>query len=787
MKKLVLFTIIILFSSSVFALCSYPSQVNCDSYDEVNQVGNEWINNTCTQEELMACANNWIKISELKFSKLDGWYCGDTHYHTIFTNVNGERGWDMGKTSNEINRAGLDFFFATDHSNSIKHLGGATNWENFKERCNFDSYGCLIGEEINCDYSHVMKNVFPYYTDSGNHILSYNYLPYIDDGSQSLGNIWPIPTTNTPSCSSMINTINKNGFVYVAHPESEFSTTSINNPAINLVISLILNYLGVDEVKIISKFKDYSLPFTGLEVWNGNIEDNEVKLDLANGLERWKELLLDGRKVYISGGTDTHGDTCGYDSWIGSKNCTYPFASVATCVNAGSFTKSNIINAFKNGKSYVTNNGALVMEISNRYKPEMPKAEMSDTIKLCKDESILIKFTYNISDKCHLKLKRGIIGQSDEDLSETQGYREGYGTKETSDLVNSNRYYRAECISDNGLRRIYTNPIWVEIDESDSDNDGICDMYDTIYNIAPTNGITITRNTLFNYGTYNLPDGIKISGENIVVDCQNSILIGTRTQGSKGISINGYNITLKNCMIKNYWTGISLAGTNSLIKSNSISDNGFIGIETIINQPYGHKLENNDIFNNVQYNLYNSLSGNINAENNWWGIINITEIETKINRGEGLVDFSPFSQTSFFNEYIPCNPSWSCTDWSTCSNKQQSRTCNDINNCGVLTGKPSETQSCSSSSSSNSHHHSSSSSSSASSIVVAQEESSSDDKILISDNQNQQTETINLDSPSTNKITGSAVGTIDNNTLIIASVFIFLIFFIFIIVLIIRR
>jgi hypothetical protein len=41
-----------------------------------------------------------------------------------------------------------------------------------------------------------------------------------------------------------------------------------------------------------------------------------------------------------------------------------------------------------------------------------------------------------------------------------------------------------------------------------------------------------------------------------------------------------------------------------------------------------------------------------------------------------------------------CTPNWSCGSWGTCSNGQQTRTCTDSNNCGVTTGRPAITQSC---------------------------------------------------------------------------------------------
>ncbi|RLG12597.1 hypothetical protein DRN73_01930 [Candidatus Pacearchaeota archaeon] len=48
-----------------------------------------------------------------------------------------------------------------------------------------------------------------------------------------------------------------------------------------------------------------------------------------------------------------------------------------------------------------------------------------------------------------------------------------------------------------------------------------------------------------------------------------------------------------------------------------------------------------------------------------------------------------------------CIENWSCSNWSICINNLQSRTCNDLNNCGTIKNKPNETQNCSSSYTSN--------------------------------------------------------------------------------------
>ena len=41
-----------------------------------------------------------------------------------------------------------------------------------------------------------------------------------------------------------------------------------------------------------------------------------------------------------------------------------------------------------------------------------------------------------------------------------------------------------------------------------------------------------------------------------------------------------------------------------------------------------------------------------------------------------------------------CEPLWDCGSWSSCSNKQQTRTCADWNSCGTTSGKPAESQYC---------------------------------------------------------------------------------------------
>jgi len=56
--------------------------------------------------------------------------------------------------------------------------------------------------------------------------------------------------------------------------------------------------------------------------------------------------------------------------------------------------------------------------------------------------------------------------------------------------------------------------------------------------------------------------------------------------------------------------------------------------------------------------------------------------------------YSYYCRTPGASSCNVCTPSWTCGSWSSCSSGTQTRTCTDSNNCGVTTGKPSTSQSC---------------------------------------------------------------------------------------------
>jgi hypothetical protein len=84
----------------------------------------------------------------------------------------------------------------------------------------------------------------------------------------------------------------------------------------------------------------------------------------------------------------------------------------------------------------------------------------------------------------------------------------------------------------------------------------------------PTDACSITISTTFQRGTYYLPSGISAQGNNIKLDCNGSTLYGDGpTTTFNGVFLYNYpsNFTLKNCIIKNYGTGIYI--TNNVVLS----------------------------------------------------------------------------------------------------------------------------------------------------------------------------------------------------------------------------
>ena len=86
------------------------------------------------------------------------------------------------------------------------------------------------------------------------------------------------------------------------------------------------------------KFPMDALPFDCLEIWNGPMRESNLR-----AVGYWQSLLASGKKVPVCGGSDYHRDT--------------PFLFLGgptTCVYSESAGKSDILNALRRGRAFIT-------------------------------------------------------------------------------------------------------------------------------------------------------------------------------------------------------------------------------------------------------------------------------------------------------------------------------------------------------------------------------------------------------------------------------------------------
>lgn len=123
--------------------------------------------------------------------------------------------------------------------------------------------------------------------------------------------------------------------------------------------------------------------------------------------------------------------------------------------------------------------------------------------------------------------------------------------------------------------------------------------------IIPDEDTKINENTVLCSGTYNLESGINIANYNVVVDCNNSALVGNGL--GYGILLNNtHNVIVKNCNISNYEVGIYLDNTNdSTIENNYLTKNKF-GIALF--NSFNNNIDNNLILENIKDDKINYLS-----------------------------------------------------------------------------------------------------------------------------------------------------------------------------------
>ena len=129
--------------------------------------------------------------------------------------------------------------------------------------------------------------------------------------------------------------------------------------------------------------------------------------------------------------------------------------------------------------------------------------------------------------------------------------------------------------------------------------------------VVPINSMTITGDTTFCSGTYDIPNGITISGNDIVLDCGDATLLGSSI--SLGVFSTNSRITVFNCNLEGYAVGIFLNGGNQNVIQNNVISDSEKGINLM--QSDNNMIINNILVDNTNfghsyggYGIYSTLS-----------------------------------------------------------------------------------------------------------------------------------------------------------------------------------
>ncbi|MBU4342119.1 MAG: CehA/McbA family metallohydrolase [Candidatus Altiarchaeales archaeon] len=417
-----------------------------------------------------------VNITNKSLPAFENWYYGDTHYHSSYTDNEVEFGAPIEATIEVGKAIGLNWVTVTDHSFDLD----SSKWDNLTYECDSFSgseFKCLAGEEVSC---YLRTSLITQYC----HYLAYNISEYIKGGE------WEDGTGTDYMCEEVVSMVNnQGGFGYVAHPMND---DHFRDP-----------------------WQNYSLNFTGLEIWNGVIENEEAEQQLQDGLAKWEELLLEGRKVFIEGGTDAHGDlnygtTASWASFPplpGVDKNDNAFGKVRTSCYMSSLTNSGILNSLRNGHCFMTDGPALKFEINGK--------KLGETVNITKGTPTKLEIEWNSTEEFgylkNISIIEGTIGvNTSRTVLNVSSYSDSYNY---SLIPDQEMYIRLEGVTNTG-RRVYTNPIWINAIGSEASI------------TSPWNGTTF------------------VQGESITFNASASIDNGTSMQVIWNSSIDGVIRTL---------------------------------------------------------------------------------------------------------------------------------------------------------------------------------------------------------------------------------------------------
>lgn len=381
------------------------------------------------------------------------WHPGDPHIHSSFTEDQAEFGAPPEATGQMARAMGLSWTAITDHSydlddqprNPLVHDPELKKWRELVDRVSNlrnreKGFITLLGEEVSCGNAR-NRNV---------HLLAYGvstFIPGSGDGAEH----W-LRTEPTLSIKQVLEIIGRAGGVaYAAHPE-EFGS----------ILEKILLRRGPWSIK------DYALPgLSGLQIWNGRKDHG-----LAKGLARWVQLLLRGKRLFIIGGNDAHGNFNRFRQlrlpFIALRESGEQiFGRVRTHLYCpGGVNREALLQALREGQAITTDGPFATFQVQNERGQRAFLGQSISGGEFAVE--ILAKTSQEFGTLERIDLYCGEIGGGEKRIRNLRRGRDfqdqtKVSLKERYLTIRRNSYFRLEVETAAGARTWHalTNPIWI--------------------------------------------------------------------------------------------------------------------------------------------------------------------------------------------------------------------------------------------------------------------------------------------------------------------------------------
>jgi hypothetical protein len=298
-----------------------------------------------------------VRVGDGPFPWPAGWYGGDVHYHTMYTNNTYEYGAPLPAVAEAARAMGLHWLTATDHSSDLDETGDGTysyatpQWEYtvFDETGTHTHYRDVaadggtwqgLGVDVNLLdgpdfrlYRAVELNlasVDPVTWGKTLHCLIYNEA-YIHSPLSGAPGERPV----SPDLHGALGQISGDGFAYSSHPvntlSKDFFGFELGANGSSWGLSNILQALTHEAFRGLQIFNtratvasnDENNPWSDFAA--GAPADDPYPQELLEGVALWDDVVAamiagdDPRRVFVAGGSDAHGDF-NYASHLGLNN-----------------------------------------------------------------------------------------------------------------------------------------------------------------------------------------------------------------------------------------------------------------------------------------------------------------------------------------------------------------------------------------------------------------------------------------------------------------------------------